>query len=195
MFKKEIVWREILFQALEKNNYEFQQQEIAEKFDLSLSTVFNALKAPRNIKAVQVGGRGFKLIAPEKLLYLWATERSPEKDMIYSTFVPKKPADIEALVPPEAIWGLYSAYHYHFKESPSDYDKVYIYLPEEKFPELKKRFPYKKGPKNLFVLRPDPFLSSYGNYGTLAQIFADIWNTQDWYAPEFLQKLKLKMDL
>lgn len=62
MLKKEIIWREILYQATEKNIYLFQQKEIAEKFNFSLSTVFNALKIPRQIKALEISGRGFKLI-------------------------------------------------------------------------------------------------------------------------------------
>jgi len=39
MLKKEIIWREILFQAIEKNVFNFQQKELAEKFNYSLSTV------------------------------------------------------------------------------------------------------------------------------------------------------------
>jgi len=190
-----MIWREILFQGLEKSNFNFQQQELAEKFNLSLSTVFNALKAPRNIKAIQAGGRGFSLVDPEKMLYLWATERQWEKDLLYSSLVSGQPAEIESSVPAGTIWGFYSAYQYRFGDSPSDYDKVFIYIRKDDLAEIKKRFPYKKGPENLFVLEADPFLSSYGNYGTLAQIFTDIWNTDDWYAREFLSKLKLKMDL
>jgi hypothetical protein len=195
MLKKEMIWREILFQGPEKNKYKFRQQDMAEKFHFSLSTVFNALKGPRDIKAIRVGGRGFELIDPEKLLYLWATERKWQKDLFYTSFVSAHPKKIESMVPSNSIWGFYSAYEHRFGSSPSDYDKVFIYIPENDLSEIKKRFPYKKGPENLFVLRADPFLSSYGNHGTLAQIFADIWNTDDWYAKEFLNKLKVKMNL
>ncbi len=195
MFKKEIIWREILFQAIEKNKYSFQQKELAKRFGFSLSTIFNALKKPREIKAIKVGGRGFDLVNTEKLLYLWATERRLEKDIIYHTFVPESPSQIEQKIPDKIIWGLFSAYQYRFKNSPSDYDKVYIYANRQQLLEIKKRFPWKKGPENLFVLQSDKFLKNYGYSGTLAQIFVDIWNTNYWYAQEFLQRLKDKMNL
>jgi hypothetical protein len=195
MFKKEIVWREILFQAIEKHRYNFQQKELAEKFGFSLSTVFNALKKPREIKAIKVGGRGFDLVNPEKLLYLWATERRLEKDIIYYTFVSETRAKIEQKMPDKIIWGLFSAYRYKFKSSPSDYDKVYIYANQSQLLEIKRRFPQKKGPANLFVLRADRFFKNYGRTGTLAQIFVDIWNTNYWYAQEFLRRLKGKMNI
>ena len=195
MFKKEIIWREILFQAIKKNKYDFQQKELARKFGFSLSTIFNALKKPRNIKAIEVSGRGFRLINVEKLLYLWATERKVEKDIIYSTFIPETPSKIEQQMPDGIIWGLFSAYRQKFHSTPSDYDKVYVYANRQQLSEIKKRFPQKKGPKNLFVLQPDNFLKNYGTSGTLSQIFVDIWNTSDWYAQEFLKKLKIKMNI
>ena len=61
MTKKEIIWREILFQAIEKKKFEFTQKELAQKYSFSLSTVFNALKIPRNANAVD-GKRGFKIL-------------------------------------------------------------------------------------------------------------------------------------
>ncbi len=195
MFKKEIIWREILYQALEKDKYDFEQKKLAEEFDFSLSTVFNALKTPEEIKAIEKWGRGFKLTNPEKLLYLWATERKLDKSIIYSTFVPENPARIESLVPDQSIWALYSAYKYKFQDTPSDYARVYIYAPEKDLPLIKERFPEKKGPKNFFLLQADEYLKKYGTTPPLAQIFVDIWNTNDWYANEFLNRLKLKMDL
>jgi len=195
MFKKEIIWREILYQALEKGKYRFEQKKLAEEFGFSLSTVFNALKTPEEIKAIKKWGRGFRLIAEDKLLYLWATQRKPGKDIIYSTFIPENPAQIERKMPSQSVWGFYSAYQYRFQESPSDYSRVFIYAPETELPEIKKRFPPRKGPKNFFVLKTDEFLKKYGDTTTLAQIFVDIWNTDDWYGNEFLEKLKLKMNL
>ncbi len=195
MFKKEIIWRELLFQSLEKNRHKFQQKQLAEQFGFSLSTVFNALKKLRETKALKISGRGFEVVSPEKLLYLWATERSLGKNLVYQTFVAKSPFQIEQGMPDKIIWGLFSAYRNRFKETPSDYDKVYVYSSQEQLMEIKKRFPVKKGPVNLFVLRSDNFLDNYGYSGTLAQMFVDIWNTNYWYSQEFLQKLKEKMNL
>lgn len=191
MFKKELIWREIFYQAIEKQIFNFQQIKLAEKFGYSLSTVFNALKTPREIKAIEVSGKGFKITNIEKLLYLWGTQRKLSKDVIYKTFVGEPIAKIEANMPADIIWAAFSAYKYKFSSVPADYDKVYIYGGD--IEELKKRFPEKKGPANLFVLKQDNYLKNYGPTGTLAQIFVDIWNNEDWYAQEFLNKLKEKI--
>ena len=195
MLKKEIIWREILFQATEQNKYNFQQKKLANQFGFSLSTVFNALKTPRGIKAIKVNGRGFTLVNPEKLLYLWATERKLEKDIVYHTFVSKAPIEIEREMPDKIIWGLFSAYRYKFGDTPSDYDKIYIYAGYSDLGVIKQRFPKRKGPENLFVLQRDRFLNKYGSAGTLGQIFVDIWNTNYWYNKEFLKRIEYKMNL
>jgi len=46
MKKIEIIWRELLFQAIEKKTRRFTQKELAKKFGFSTSTVFQALKTP-----------------------------------------------------------------------------------------------------------------------------------------------------
>ena len=104
MLKKEIIWREILYQKIEKKKGRFQQKELAQKFKFSLSTVRNALKIPRKSGAVKVTGRFFVLGNPEKMLYLWATFRKLRKDIIYQTFSDKPVKEIEALMPEKAIF-------------------------------------------------------------------------------------------
>jgi len=191
MLKKEIIWREILFQAIEKNVFNFQQKELAEKFNYSLSTVFNALKPVREIKAIEVSGKGFKLKSVEKLIYLWGTHKKLSKDIIYKTFVNEPVERIEANMPADIIWAGFSAYKRRFNETPADYGKVYVY--SNNINEIKKRFPHKKGPENLFILKPDQYLKYYGQTGSFGQIFVDIWNNEDWYAREFIKKLKEKI--
>ena len=195
MSKKEIIWREILFQAIEQKNRQFTQKELAAKFSFSLSTVFNALKAPRQIEAIKVTGRNFQVIDIEKFLYLWATARNFKKDIIYQTRVDESVLNIEGLMPPSAIYGAYSAYRLKFKSAPADYDKVYIYSAD--IEEIKKRFPAVNAVKtktpNLIVLKADKFLKNYGQTTTLAQTFVDLWNLSEWYAKDFLEALKEKI--
>lgn len=193
MFKKEIIWREILQSAIEKKKFEFTQKELAEKYGISTSTVFNALKIPRAQGAVKVSGRSFSIMDIEKLIYIWATQRKIEKEIIYRTFVPAGAKEIEGLAPPGAIFGTYSAYSQKYREAPADYDKVYVYANEKNLPEIKKRFPEAKGRENFFVLKEDAYLRKFGRTTPDAQTFADLWNLNDWYAKEFLHKLKEKI--
>jgi len=87
MTKKEMIWREILFQARKNKKVQFTQKELARKFGFSLSTIFNALKVPRRASIVKVSGRFFILRDYRKLLYLWASNHSIKKDLIYQARV------------------------------------------------------------------------------------------------------------
>lgn len=191
MFKKEIIWREILFQAIEKNKKQFVQKDLAAKFKFSLSTVFNALKIPRSTGAIDVKGRFFTITNLEKFLTIWATFRNLEKEVMYRTHVNLSPIKIEGEMPKLAIYTAYSAYRLKFKEAPADYDKVYVYSKD--LTQIKKRFPPKKGYENLIVLSPDKFLKNYGPITPLAQIYVDLWNLKDWYAHDFLNEIKKKI--
>ena len=191
MFKKEIIWREILFQFIEKKVNKFTQKELAVKFGFSLSTVFNALKIPRQVGAIDVKGKYFIVIDSEKFLNIWGTHRNLEKDIIYKTHVDLNPVETEGEMPKSAIYGAFSAYRARFNDVPADYDKVYIY--SDNLEEIKKRFPGKEGMENLIVLRTDKYLSGYGRVVPLSQIYVDLWNLKEWYAHDFLGALKKRI--
>ena len=193
MLKKELIWREILFQAIEKKKTEFTQKKLSEKFGVSLSTVFNALKIPRQSGAVKVTGKNFSVVDAEKFLYVWATQRNIGKEVIYQTYVSEPVQKIEGLMPQGVIFGVYSAYAAKYKDAPADYGKVYVYTDTENLEEIKKRFPKQKGEANLFILRSDQALSEFGPSTPDVQTFADLWNMKDWYAKEYLLALKNRL--
>ena len=193
MIKKEIIWREILFQVFENKKTDFTQKQLAQKYNFSLSTVFNALKIPRNSGFIKVKGRGFEVQDVEKFLYLWATFRKLNKEIVYQTNVLKSVREIEGEMPPNVIFGAFSAYVRKYKEAPADYDKVYVYLEQEKAEEIKNRFPFKKGYSNLIVLKADPWLENFGKLTPDCQTFVDLWNLPEWYAKDFLNALKNKI--
>ncbi len=191
MLKKEIIWREILYQALEKKQFKFTQKELAQKFKFSLSTVFNALKIPRSSGAIKVSGRFFNVINKQKFLSIWGTHRNLLKDIIYQTRVNLPIQKIEGELPADVVPTAYTAYRLKFQDAPADYDKVYVYA--KNLEQIKKRFPVKKGLPNLIVLKADVFLKNYGNLPPLAQIYVDLWNLNEWYASDFLKSLQDKI--
>lgn len=195
MLKKELIWREILFQAIEKKKFEFTQKELAGKFGFSLSTVFNALKVPRDSGVIKVTSRNFSVVDAEKFLYIWATQRNLEKEIIYKTCISENVQKIEGRMPAGIIFGGPSAYMLKHKDAPADYAKVYVYVKEGDLEEIKKRFPKEKGEANLFVLKSDDCLSKFGGFAPDVQIFVDLWNMKDWYAKDFLNALKNKLFL
>jgi len=192
MTKKEIIWREILFQATENKKFEFTQKELAQKYGFSLSTVFNAIKVPRNTSAIE-GKRGFKMRDVEKFLQLWATFRNLKKDLIYQTNVSKSVQEIEDEMPPGVVFGAFSAFRKKYQPAPADYDKVYVYCAESELKEIKNRFPLQKGYLNLNVLEADPWLKNFGAITPDCQIFADLWNLAEWYARDYSDALKEKI--
>jgi len=195
MNKKEIIWRKILYQASEEGKYNFIQQELAQEHGFSVSTVFQALQVPRRSGIVDVGGRGFSLIDFEKLLYLWSTVRNIEKEIIYTTHISKNVTEIEGELPPSAIFGFFSAFRKKFDTVPTDYDRVYAYINEKNLDDIKQRFPASRGYENLFILAPDPWLEKFGNITPSVQMFADLWNTPEWYAKDFVNALRDRFNL
>jgi len=193
MNKKEIIWREILFQAIENKKIEFTQKQLAQKYGFSLSTVFNALKVPRSSNCIEASGRGFKVLDIEKWLYLWATFRNLKKDIIYQTHTEKRVKQIEGEMPPNIIFSAFSAYFKKYKDAPADYDRVYIYSDKENLKKIKSRFPLKKGYVNLIVISADPWLSEFGKITPNCQTFVDLWNLSEWYAKDYLNALKEKL--
>jgi len=192
MTKKEAIWREILFRATENKKIEFTQKELAQKYGFSLSTIFNALKIPRNADIIE-GKRGLRIRDVEKFLQLYSTFRNLKQDIIYETNVAKSAQEIEGEMPPSVIYGAYSAFHKKYREAPADYDKVYVYSAPERLGEIKSRFPYRKGRANLIVLKADPWLEDFGEITPDCQTFADLWNLSEWYAKDFLNSLKDKI--
>lgn len=197
MVKKEIIWREILVQARVNKKIKFTQQELAQKFGFSLSTVFNALKVPRQNHSLKVTGRFFILENYKKLLYLWATERSLKRDIIFEGLVNKDINELEAEVPADVVFGLYSAYKFLYHETPADYDHLYLYLNSTEIKKLQHYLNISAAgfASNVFLLTKDPWLLDYGKVIPPEQIFVDIWNSSEWYAKDFLKSLEEKLNL
>jgi len=193
MKQKEIVYRELLFRIIEQKKYAFTQSGLAKRFNLSLSVVNYALKPLQQMGAVVIKPRSFDVVDTLKILYFWASLRNIEKNIVYKTRIDAPVRKIESELPANTIFGAYSAYKFKFKDVPADYSEVYVYGDAE---EIKKRFPIsdEKLPPNLFVLKKDLFLENYGEITVMGQTFVDLWNIKEWYARDFLDALKKKIE-
>ena len=197
MLKKEVTWREILIQARLHKKTIFTQKGLADGFGFSVSTVFNALKAVRAANIISVSGRNFRLESYQKLLYLWATARAFQKEILFSAYVESDAKKIESLIPAGAEFGLYSAASHIYKIEPADYDHIYLYASGQELEKVLERFPganVKSKNPNLIILKKDAWLDRYGEF-SLEQIFVDIWNAPEWYAKDFLRKIEEKLIL
>ncbi|MBU1016583.1 MAG: hypothetical protein ABIJ36_01650 [Patescibacteria group bacterium] len=195
MKKIETIWHYILWSALEKGVFKHTQKELSKLFGYSLSTVNLALHVPTQIGAVKKTSKFFTVFDFKKFLYLYASCRNLQKDIIYQTNLSVPVMEIEGLVPSQSIYACYSAARHVFKEPPADYSKVYVYLEEEHLPKIFKRFGKNndKNP-NFFILKMHGTMKKYGNITTVPQTFADIWNLSDWYSRDFILALEEKID-
>jgi predicted transcriptional regulator len=188
MKRIEEVYREMLFESIEKNNNNLTQSYLAKALNISLSIVNLALRPLKQMNAIKIKQRSFDIIDKKKMLYYWASFRNLEKDIIYKTRVEKPIRRIESEMPSDIVFAAYSAYKFIFKDVPADYSEVYVY--SDSTDEIKKRFPLSKGTPNLFVLKKDKNLKKT----TLANLFVDLWNLKEWYAKDFLNALEVKLN-
>ena len=196
MKKIESIWHYLLFSALHSGKFQHTQQEIADTFGYSLSTIHHALKIPSSIGAIRKSSKFFVLSNFKKLLYYFASFRNLERDIIYKVHVDQTVTQIEGFVPPESIFACYSAARKILKEPPADYAKVYIYINSDELDVVKERFPspsQKRMEPNLMVLKKHLSMQRYGVHTTLPQTFVDIWNLEDWYGQDFTNALEEKM--
>jgi len=190
--KIERVYREILTSVIEKRNKKFKQLELSRTCNLSLSTVFHALKPLEKMNAIQKKRFGFIVVDARKILLYWASIRNLEKEIVYQTYVNKKVDEIEGLMPSNCIYTAYSAFKFKFKKLPSEYSEVVVYGKREDF---EKRFGKEnlRLKPNLIVLSFDEHLPKFGSIAPLPQIFVDLWNLKSWYAKDFLKELEGRM--
>jgi len=188
MKRIEEVYREMLFQSIEKKNSSLTQSYLAKALNVSLSVVNLALKPLRNMNAVKIKQRSFDVIDKRKILYYWASIRNLEKDIIYKTRAEKPVKQIESEMPAGIIYAAYSAYKFKFKDVPADYSEVYAY--SEDAEEIEKRFPKNNKIPNLFVLKKGRNMKEM----TAAQIFVDLWNLKEWYAKDFLMAMEARLN-
>jgi len=189
--KKGIIYRHMLDCYFEDHQTRFTQLEISKRFNLSLSTVSNAISPLRSMGAIIVKKRSFELTDPKKALLYFATIRNLEKDISYSTRFEAPAREIEKLVPSGTVFTAYSAFRIIYQDAPADYSEVYAYLTEEGVAEVKRRFPPKSGPANVIFLQADPFIRK--NAVSPSQLFADLWNIRSWYAKEFLDAIEKRL--
>lgn len=194
MKKIEQVYREILYQSMEKGKKALTQSELSKKLEISLSVVNFALKKLVKMNAIKINKMNFVVIDMKKILYLWASERNLEKDIVYSVRIEMPIRDIEKNLP-DVTYGTYSAFKFKFHDVPADYSEVYVYADEKELEEIKKRAKGKEKAPNLFVLKKDENMSKYSKTGTIGQIFVDLWNLKQWYASDFLKELNKKLNL
>lgn len=195
MKKIEAVYREILYRAIEAKEFNLTQSELSKKLNISLSMVNRAVKKLHAMGAVKIGQRSFHILDTKKIMYVWASVRNLEKDVVFEARVELSVREIEGMLP-DVWFTAYTAYKFIYNDVPADYAEVYVYADEKELKEIKKRIGTVKHSEknlNLFVLKKDANMNLYKRI-PLAQLFVDLWNLKEWYAKDFIKALENKME-
>jgi len=187
MKKIEAVYREILYEVLEKKKFSFTQSELSKSLGISLSIVNSAIKRLESMGALKINQRGFNLIDIKKILYYWASIRNLDKDIVFAVRIDLSVRELERFMP-NLMMTAYSAYKFRFDDVPADYSEIYAYANDNEIEIVKKRISKiktSKGNPNFFLLKKDKLLELYNKIPE-GQIFVDLWNLRQWYAKEFL---------
>jgi DNA-binding transcriptional regulator YhcF (GntR family) len=187
--KTEWVYREIIFQALEKKQRRLTQNSLAEQCGVSIGLVNKAIAPLADINAIEKKPRSFVVISPKKAMLHWAGIRKLRRDIEYQTHSSKTVAQIEKDMPP-CLFTCYSGFARRFGRAPSDYGEVFVYAEPV---AVKDRFPPAKGRPNTIALEMDVHLMKFKAV-PLGQLFVDLWNAGTWYAEDFLKALEAELD-
>ena len=188
--KRETVYREILYDVIERKRRVITQREVSKRCSVSVGLVSFALRPLRRMGSIVVSRRNFIVQDPWKILMYWCSIRNLQRYIIYSNFLRMNVQQIEASLPHDSIPTAYTAYRELFKDTPADYSEVYVYGKEQDFINIFGKENSNRA--NLFVLRTDDHLISIGK-PTLAQIYVDLWNIGTWYARRFLTSLEARI--
>ena len=194
MKKNTRVLREILYQVYERGEYFMSQKAIAQACGVSLDTVHRVVSKLADFRGVEKRPFGFRVVDPRKCLLFWAATRNLNADLVYSTYTPDSPQEIEKDMPEDTVFTAFSGFQRKFGSGPTDYDEVYVYAREE---EVRRRFPERPGARtNLYVLRFDPHLLKLSPNGVppIAQIYVDLWQIGGSAADRYLLQLEQRLE-
>jgi len=194
MKKTEWVLREILYRVYEENEFFMSQKGLAEACGTSLDTVNRVVGRLESFRALEKRPFGFRVLEPRKVLTYWAALRELRGEVVYSTYSPDSPSEVEERLPEGSLLTAFSGVRRRLGGA-EDYEEVYVYSDPA---EVRRRFGEREGMEpNLFVLREDPHLRRRSGEGVvpLAQLYVDLWQIGGNPANRYLLRLERKMEL
>ncbi|MEM3401967.1 MAG: hypothetical protein QW179_00965 [Candidatus Hadarchaeales archaeon] len=195
MKKNPRVLREILYRVYEKGELFMTQKSLAESCEISLDAVNRVISKLFQFRAIEKKPFGFRVVEPKKILLYWATTRNLQADIVYSTYSPDAPEEIENDMPEGTIFTAFSGYKKKYGSCPQSYDEVHVYSKNPE--EIKRRHPEREaGIENIIVMRMDPHLEKLSEKSVppIAQIYVDLWQLGGSAAERCLLALDEKLE-
>jgi len=194
MKKNTRVLREILHRVYDQGQYFMSQKDVAKACKVSLDTVHRVVTKLAQFRGVEKRPFGFRVVDPKKCLMYWAATRNLAADVVYTTYSPDSPTEIEQDMPEDTVFTAFSGFVRRFGGGPTDYEEIYVYARAD---EVMRRYPESGALKtNIYVLRPDPHLIQLSPQGAppLAQLYVDLWQIGGSTADRFLLQLEQRLE-
>ncbi len=193
MRKFEAVYREILLTSMGRDS-PIQQQAISKASGVSVGMTNKVVRKLEEASAVEAGTRGLRVLAPGRILNLWATERSFRGE-IWKSFRMDDLRDVERDLPPNVILTAFPAWVRIAGRRPAEYGRLHFYVTDKQEFERWIRFRARKIRKtnpNIFALAvDDPHLiaTSSRGLGCLPQVYVDIYAANGPESQPFLRDI------
>lgn len=198
MKKYERIYREILIGILNKKD-RFSQLELSRKCYVSIGLVNKTLKRLKEMGAVEIFPMQFRILDASRIIFDWAAKRNITKEISEKYSLDMDIKEIENSMP--FTLTAYSGWRLINKNVPFEYQKVYVYVPEDKKDLLKlwlKDKPLTKRKENVFVIfTSDKHLieNSPKKIAPIPQIFADLYSLSEFESKYFIKEILDKYPL
>lgn len=180
MLKKERVYRELVWLAGRERWT--TQRELAKACGVSLNLVNSVVRELKRIGAVTVYPMKLHILDPAKILFSWASQRDPGRDISLEYAVGLPVHEIEKNMPGSIVFTAFSGWRFRAGQAPFDYNKVHAYSPPSAEPVLKRllsTLPRTRGDANTFVAvvdDPHLFARAERQVASVGQLFVDIYS-------------------
>ncbi|MHB8399909.1 MAG: hypothetical protein ACYDCI_13420 [Candidatus Limnocylindrales bacterium] len=200
MLKREILWRQIADDVLERRRATFHQRSLAAELGMSPGNVNLALEPLRAVGAASVVGKNLVVRDVRKILLLWAARRQPPRPLAAFTSM-ERARDLLGVLPPGLALTSFAGYVARYGDEPAPFSVARGYMraeDEATLVELRRRFSETPdlGVATLIVHDADSVMArDLPEIVGPAQLYVDLWMEADFFASDYLRALEGRLAL
>ena len=179
MRRFETVYREILLHCIAGTD-RIEQKSMSKATGVSLGMINKTVRKLEEASAVEAGPRGLRVLAPGRILNLWAAERRFRNE-IWRSFRIDDVGEAERSLPPSVILTGFPAWARLAKRRPAEYNRIHFYVADKSAFDSWASFrenQIRKTNPNIFALSADdPHVISTSSRGLacVPQVYVDIY--------------------
>jgi hypothetical protein len=171
-----------------------QQRAVANAACVSVGMTNKVVRKLEEASSVEAGARGLRILAPGRILNLWATERTFRNE-IWKIFRIDDLHDVERDLPPNVILTAFPAWVRLAGRHPAEYNRIHFYVTDKAGFELWMKFRERKIRKtnpNIFALAVEDrhlLATSSRGLACVPQVYVDIYAADGPESQPFLRDI------